>query len=82
MQVLKSIRDLSKHKESLQLHFGHTWITHFGYANGLLGFCHIFLDKALFQYVIHIDDFLMLGDIQVVLGILCSCVAHQPFYFT
>jgi hypothetical protein len=32
--------------------------------------------------VAHIDDFPLLGDPQVVLGILSSCVAHWPFYST
>jgi hypothetical protein len=31
---------------------------------------------------VHIDDILVLGDAQVALGILTSCVVHQPFYST
>jgi hypothetical protein len=41
-----------------------------------------FLDEALFQDVAHIDDILVLGNTQVVLGILFSCVIRQPFYLT
>jgi len=33
-----------------------------------------FLDEILFQDVVHIDDFFLLGDAQVTLGILSSCV--------
>jgi hypothetical protein len=40
-----------------------------------------FLDEILFQDVAHIND-LLLGDAQVALGILSSCVTHQPFYLT
>ncbi len=40
MQVLKSIKDLFKHKDSLGLHFGHKWLTHFECVNALLGFYH------------------------------------------
>jgi hypothetical protein len=39
-----------------------------------------FLDAALFQDVTHIDDLPLLGDAQVVLGILFSCVICQPSY--
>jgi len=41
-----------------------------------------FLDEALFQDVMHIDDILLLGDTQVVMGILFSYVAHRPSNFT
>jgi len=41
-----------------------------------------FLDEVLFQNMMHIDDFLLLGDAQVALGILFSCVICQPFYLT
>jgi hypothetical protein len=37
-----------------------------------------FLDVALFQDVVHIDDLPFLGDTQIVLGILSSCVIHRP----
>jgi hypothetical protein len=30
----------------------------------------------------HIDDLLLLGDAQIALGILSSCVVHQPSYLT
>ncbi len=76
MQALKSIRGLFRHKNSLRLHFSHKWPTHFGCASGFLGFCHAFLDEALFQDMTHINDLLLLGDIQVALGILSSCVAY------
>jgi hypothetical protein len=38
------------------------------------------LDEALSQHMVHSNDFLLLGDAQVALAILSSCVAHQPFY--
>ncbi len=42
MQALESIIILFKHKDSLGLHFGHKWFTHFKCANGFLGLCHAF----------------------------------------
>ncbi len=74
MQALESIKDFFKQKDSLKLHFGHKWLTHFGCANGLSGLCHDFLDEDLFQNMMHINNLLLLGDAQVVLGILSSCV--------
>jgi hypothetical protein len=41
-----------------------------------------FFDKVLSQDVAHIDDLPFLGDAQIALGILSSCVVHQLFYFT
>jgi hypothetical protein len=41
-----------------------------------------FLDEVLFQDGVHIDDLPLLGNTHVVLGILSSCVACRPFYFT
>jgi hypothetical protein len=41
---------------------------------------HIFFYEALSQDMTHIDDLLLLGDAHVTLGILSSCVAHQPSY--
>jgi hypothetical protein len=41
-----------------------------------------FLDEVLFQNMVHIDDFPLLGDAQVALGILSPCVACWPSYFT
>ncbi len=41
-----------------------------------------FLDEVLFQDVVHIDDLPFLGNAHVVLGILFSCVARRPSYFT
>jgi hypothetical protein len=32
--------------------------------------------------VVHIDDLPFLRNAHIVLGILFSCVAHRPFYFT
>jgi hypothetical protein len=39
-----------------------------------------FLDEALFQNEVHINDFPLLGNTQVVLGILFSCVTRQLSY--
>jgi hypothetical protein len=49
---------------------------------GFQNFATHFLDEALFQDVAHIDDLPSLGDAHVALGILSSCVARRPFYFT
>ncbi len=49
---------------------------------GFQDFAMHFLDEALFQDVIHINDLLLPGYAHVVLGILSSCVTHQPFYHT
>jgi len=35
-----------------------------------------FLDLALFQNMVHIDDILLIGDTQVVMGILFSSITH------
>jgi hypothetical protein len=49
---------------------------------GLKNFATHFLDEVLFQDMAHIDDFPLLGNAHVVLGILFSCVVHRPFYVT
>jgi len=41
-----------------------------------------FLDEVLSQKVVHIDDFPLLGNAQLDLGILSSCVIRQPSYLT
>jgi hypothetical protein len=41
-----------------------------------------FLDEVLFQNMAHIDDLPLLGDTQVALGILSSCVICRPSYLT
>jgi hypothetical protein len=74
VQLLESIKNLSKHKNSSRLHFGHKWLTHFGFASGFSIFCHAFLDEILFLNVAHIDDLPFLGNVQVSLGIFSSCV--------
>jgi hypothetical protein len=48
---------------------------------GFQDFVTHFLDEALLQNVAHINDFFLLGDTQVALGILFSCVVRQPSYF-
>jgi hypothetical protein len=47
-----------------------------GVLVGFQDFVTHFLDEVLFQNVVHINDLLFLGDTQVTLGILSSCVAH------
>jgi len=47
-----------------------------GVPMGSQDFAMHFLDEVLFQDVAHIDDLPFLGDAQVALGILSSCVAH------
>jgi hypothetical protein len=49
---------------------------------GFHDFATHFLDEVLSQNVAHIDDLLLLGNTQVALGILSSCVIHQPSYLT
>jgi hypothetical protein len=49
---------------------------------GFQDFATQLLDEVLSQDVAHINDFLFLGNAQVALGILSSCVIHQPFNFT
>jgi hypothetical protein len=49
---------------------------------GFQDFSMHFLDEALFQNVVHIDDLPFLGNIQNVLGVLSSCVVHGPSYLT
>jgi len=53
---------------------------HFGCANGFSNFAMHFLDEVLFLKAAHIDDLPLLGDAQVALGILASCVACLPSY--
>jgi hypothetical protein len=53
-----------------------------GVPMGTQNFTTHFLDEVLFQNVVYINDLLLLGDAQVVLGILSSCVIRQPFYLT
>jgi len=82
MQALESIRDLSKHRYSSRLHFGHIWFMHFGVPMRSQDFTTHFLNEALSQNMAHIDDLPLLGDAQVVLGISSSCVVCRPSYFT
>jgi hypothetical protein len=53
-----------------------------GVLVGFQDFATHFLDETLFQGMTHIDDLPLLGDTQVALDILFSCVICQPFYFT
>jgi hypothetical protein len=48
---------------------------------GFQNFATHFLDEVLSQDMAHIDDLPLLGDTQAALGILFSCVTHQPSYF-
>jgi hypothetical protein len=71
---------------SIKILQGYTLVTDglciFGVLMGFQNFVTHFLDEALFQNMAHIDDCLLLGKTQVALGILFSCVNHQPSYFT
>jgi hypothetical protein len=49
---------------------------------GFQDFSMHFLDEALSEDVVHIDNLPFLGNIQNVLGILFSCVIHGPSYLT
>jgi hypothetical protein len=46
MQVLKSLKNLSKYRNFSQLHFGHIWSSHFGCFSGFLRFCHSFFRQG------------------------------------
>jgi hypothetical protein len=69
MQALESIMSPFRHQHFSWLHFGHKWFMHF-------------LDEVSFQDLEHINDFHLLRDTHVALGIMSSCVTHQPSYFT
>jgi hypothetical protein len=47
---------------------------------GFENFVMHFKNESLFQNMVHIDDFLLLGNTQVVLGILSSCLVYQLFF--
>jgi len=84
VQALESIRDLSKHKDSLRLHFGHRWLTHFGCASGFQNFAtHFthFLDDVLFQDAMHIDDLPLLGDAHVCFEHFVLMCSSSTFVF-
>jgi hypothetical protein len=49
---------------------------------GFQDFSTHFLDEVLFENVAHINDLPFLGDAQVDLGILSSCVTYRPSYLT
>jgi hypothetical protein len=53
-----------------------------GVLVGFQDFTTHFLDEVLFQDVTHINNLILLEDTHVALGILSSCVACWPFYFT
>jgi hypothetical protein len=57
VQALESTKDFSKHRNSLGLHFGHKWFTHFWCANGFQDFATHFWDQVLSQDVAYINDF-------------------------
>ncbi len=76
MQVLESFRDLSKHNI---VHI----CTLLTYGLRILGvpmdshdFAMHFLDEPLSKDVTHNDDFPLLGNTEIDLGVLSSCVAR------
>jgi hypothetical protein len=81
VQALESIGDLSKHKDSLRLHFGHRWLTHFGCVSGFQNFATHFLDDVLFQDVTHIDDLPLLGDAHVCFEYFVLMCSSSTFVF-
>jgi hypothetical protein len=52
-----------------------------GVLMGFQDFVTHFLNHALFHDVVHINDFFLLANTHVALGILFSCVVRQPSYF-
>ncbi len=73
MQTLESFKDLEIFQGCIlvtnDLHI-------LGVPIGSQGFVIFFLDEILSQDVAHINDLLLLGNAQVALGILFSCVAR------
>ncbi len=53
-----------------------------GMPMGFQDFATHFLDEVLFQDVVHINDLPLLGNTQIALGILSSCVVRRPSYLT
>jgi hypothetical protein len=53
-----------------------------GVLMGSQNFAMHLLNEALSQDVVHVDDLPLLGDAHVALGIMFSCVTHQPSYLT
>ncbi len=53
-----------------------------GVLMGSHDFAMHFLDEALFQDMVHINDLPFLGGAHVALGIFLSCVDCQPSHFT
>ncbi len=53
-----------------------------GVLVGSQDFATHFLNEVLCQDLVHINNFPLLGDTHVALGILSSYVAHRPSYFT
>jgi hypothetical protein len=51
-----------------------------GVPMGFQNFVTHFLNEALFQDMVHIDDLPLLGNTHV--GILSLCATHQPFFLT
>jgi hypothetical protein len=49
---------------------------------GSQNFATHFLDEVLFQNMAHTNNFFLLGDTQVALGILSSCITRRPSYLT
>ncbi len=72
--VLECFKDLFRHRNFCLLHFGHRWSSHFGCANGFLELATHFLDEALSQNMVYINNFPLLRDTHVALSILFSCV--------
>lgn len=81
MQPLESIRDPS----SADIFHGCTLVTNdlhiLGVQVGFKDFVTHFLDESLFQDMAHINYLPILGNAQVPLGSLSSCVIHRFSFF-
>jgi hypothetical protein len=71
---------LSNISPNIEIPHGYTLVTDglriLGVPVGSQDFASHFLDEVLSQDMMHIDNIPLLGDTQVALGILSSCVVH------
>jgi hypothetical protein len=82
MRALEFIKDFSRHRYSSKLHLVINELHILDVPMGLPDFTMHFFYEALSQNMVDINDLPLLGDAQVVLGILFSCVTCRPSYFT
>jgi hypothetical protein len=73
----------SRISQGMKIFQGYTLVTYglhiLGVLMGFQDFATHFLDEVLFQDMAHINNLSFLGDTQVTLGILSSCVVQSTF---